>query len=125
MALLDELEKRLRPVIKRSPGAKPMIYATQRHYRTQRSPAEVDAHLDADLRTAVPGVQAGVKYQPQWLEAIYGLLVNKRSNIQLGIDVQYSYDCKVLRSAEAVDLFADTWKALSPLISFVLEDDRR
>ncbi len=83
----------------------------------------MDARLDADLRTAVPGVQAGVKYQPQWLEAIYEVLVNKRSNLQLGVDVQFSYECKLLRSPKAVDLFADSWKALLPLISFVLEDN--
>ncbi len=123
MEQMAEFEERLRRIVDLSSGAKPMVYATQRHYRSQRSPAEVDARLDADLRTAVPGVQAGVKYQPQWLEAIYEVLVNKQSNLQFGIEVQFSYDCKLLRSAKAVNLFADTWKALQPLITFVLKND--
>ncbi len=84
-----------------------MIYVSQRHYKTQRSPVEEDVQVDADLRTAVLGTQAGVKYQPQWLEAIYDVLVHKRSNLQLGVTVRFSYDCPLLRSTKAVDLFAD------------------
>ncbi len=122
LELVDQLEQGLRPIIKRSEGAKPMIYATQRHYRSQRSSAEIDARLDADLRTTVRGKQSGVKFQPQWIEAIYELLVNKRSNIQLGVDVQFSYSCPIVRSAKAATLFADSWKAISPLIDFVLEE---
>ena len=99
-----------------------MIYATQRHYRSQRSRAEVDARLEADPRTAVRGKHSGVKYQPQWIEAIYQLLLNKRSNIQLGVDVQFSYACTIVRSPRAAALFADSWKAISPLIDVVLED---
>ncbi|UUO05342.1 hypothetical protein M4951_18410 [Blastopirellula sp. J2-11] len=120
LELIDKLEQGIRPIIERSEGAKPMIYVTQRHYRSQRSIAEIDARLDADLRTAFRGNQSGVKYQPQWVEAIYQLLINKRSNIQLGVDVQFSYSCPIVRSAKAVSLFADTWKAISPLINFVL-----
>ncbi|MEQ9588043.1 MAG: hypothetical protein RJS97_08825 [Parvibaculaceae bacterium] len=122
LGLVDELEQGLRPIIKQSEGAKPMIYATQRHFRSQRSSGEVDARLDADLRTAVRGKQSGVKYQPEWMEAIYHLLTRKRSNIQLGVDVQFSYACPIVRSAKAASLFADCWKALSPLIDFVLEE---
>jgi hypothetical protein len=122
MELVVDLEKRLRPIIERSPGAKPKIYATQRHFRTQRSPAEVDARLDADLRTGVPGTHDGVKYQPEWIEAIYQVMVNKRSNLQLGVDVNLSYACPLLRTEKAIDLFADSWKALYPIVAFVLED---
>lgn len=53
----------------------------------QSSLAEVDARLDADLRTAIPGVFAGVKYQPERLETIHQLLVNKRSNLLLDGDI--------------------------------------
>lgn len=122
MKLMTELENRLRSVIKRSPRAKAVIYVTQRHYKTQSSPAEVDARLEADLRTVVTGNKAGVKYQPEWVAAIFEVLMNKRSNLQLGIEVRLSYECPLLRSAAAVDLFADSWKALAPLLSLVLTD---
>ena len=120
--LLAEIEERLRPILKRSQGAKAYIYVSQRHYKSQRSAAELDARLEADLRTGVPGVQAGIKYQPQWIDAIFDVLVHKKSNLQLGIEVRFSYDCPLVRSAEAVDLFADSWKALMPFISFVVQE---
>jgi hypothetical protein len=120
--VVRSIESNLRPVVKRSTGAKPMIYATQRHYRSQRSNAEVDGRIDADIRTAVRRKGSPVKYQPQWVEAIYELLVHKRSNIQLGFDVQFQYSCGSIRSAEAVDLFADAWIAMSPILDFVLEE---
>ena len=121
--LVAKLEQRLRPIIKQSSGARPTIYVTQRHYKTQSSPPNEDARLDADLRTMISGTQAGVKHQPQWLDAVYDLLTEKQSNMQMGVTLRFSYDCPVVRSAKAVDLFADAWKALAPLISFVLEDD--
>jgi hypothetical protein len=115
--LMAKLENRLRSVIKRSPGAKPVVYVTQRHYKTQRSPPEVDARLEADLRTVVRGNRVAVKYQPQWVEAIYEVLINKRSNVQFGIEGRLKYDCPLVRSAAAVDLFADSWKAFTTAIS--------
>jgi hypothetical protein len=43
--------------------------------------------------------------------------------MQLDVDVLFSCECKMLRLTAAIDLFADSWKVLSPLISFVLEDN--
>lgn len=83
LGLLKKLEKNLRPIVKRSPGAKPFIYVTQRHFRSQRSASEMDANIEVDLRTAVEERRGGVKYQPQWLNAVYDLLVNRRSNMQM------------------------------------------
>jgi hypothetical protein len=117
--LMTTLEKRLRPILKRSAGAKPIIYATQRHFRTQNSPAEVDARLEADLRTAFPS-DTRIRHQPQWIEAIYNVLTKKRSNIQFGALVQFRYSCPKVRSKETASLFAETWIALRPLIDFVL-----
>jgi hypothetical protein len=120
LELLADIEKRLRPVVKRS-GAKPVIYVTQRHYASQRSEAVVDARLEADLRTAFVGADKRVRHQPEWVVAIYDSLVGKRSNIQFGVDVQFSYACPLVRSPKAVDLFADSWKAIAPLVRFVTQ----
>lgn len=119
--IVKEIELKLRPVIKKSAGAKPMLYATQRHYRSQRSDAEIDGRIDVDLRTAIRGNGTLVKYQPQWIEAIYELLVHKKANIQLGFDVQFLYSCKAIRSAEAVELFADSWIAMSPILGLAVD----
>jgi hypothetical protein len=122
LGLVSQLERGIRPIVRRSKGAKPMIYATQRHYASQRSMGVVDGRLDCDLRTACSNTKSGVRYQPEWTAAIYELLTHKQSNIQFGVDVQFNYKCPVVQSREAVDLFAGTWKALFPLVDFVLED---
>lgn len=122
--LVRDVEKRLQPVIKRSKGSKPMMYATQRHFRSQKSVEETDARLEADLRTAVRQGKHKTKYQPEWIEAIYNVLVNRRSNIQFGMDVNFRYMCPIVRSPQAADLFADTWKALSPLVDFAMHSER-
>jgi hypothetical protein len=115
--LVSELEAALRPVLRRSPGAKPYLYLLQRHSPRRSLPPEVDGRLEFDLRTIASGSEGGVKFQPEWVEAGYDLLVNKRSNMQLGLRVHFRYDCPVVRSPQVVGLFADTWKALEPLIA--------
>ncbi|MEZ6190918.1 MAG: hypothetical protein R3C45_06450 [Phycisphaerales bacterium] len=116
-----DIHKRLRPALRMSKGSVAKAYVTQRHYLSQRSNAQIDARLDCDLRTIVPGKSKGVKYQPEWMSAIYDVLCNKRSNIQLGVEVHFPITCKVLRSPQATDLFAKTWVAMKPLLDFVLE----
>jgi hypothetical protein len=120
--LIHAIERGLRPVVKRSVGSKPLMYATQRHFRSQRSKGEKDGWIEADLTTCAPAGKSKVKYQPEWGKAIYQLLVNKRSNIQFGIEMRLSYDCPRVRSEEAADLFADSWKAMRPLLEFVLAE---
>jgi hypothetical protein len=120
--LLAKIEKRVRPVLRRSVGSKSLVYALQRHYRSQRSAGEMDARLDVDLRTILPGKRREAKFQPEWVRAIYQVATRKRSNIQMGFVVLFPYDCPVVRSPAAVDLFADAWSAMSPIIGFVLED---
>ncbi len=119
--LVREIEENLRPVMQRSEGSSPMIVAQQRHYPSQSSSGVVDARLEADLRTLVPGNGSKVKHQAQWIEAVYDVLCHKRSNIQLTVESRFSYDCPLIRSPKAVDLFADAWKAMWPLVKFVLQ----
>ncbi len=119
--LLQEIERRLRPVIRRSEDSKPLIYATQRHYLSQKSKPQIDGLLKADLRTCIDS-DSPVKYQPQWIESLFSLLVNKRSNIQFGIDVEFSYSCPIVQTAKVVDLFVEAWKAMSPLLELVLAE---
>ncbi len=121
--LVRDLEIRLRPIVARSKGAYPRIYVTQRHYATQRSPAVIDGRLEADVRTIVGAPEAGVKCQPEWVDAIYQLLTRKRSNIQLGVEIHFKYTCPVVRTPKVIGLFADTYLALQPLLNFVLREN--
>ncbi len=120
--MIGDIGRRLRPVLRKSKGSTARVYALQRHYRSQRSGEITDARLDADLRTIVPGKRREAKYQPQWVRAIYEVITQKRSNIQFGLDVLFSYKCPIVRSPKAIDLFAESWKAMSPIIAFVIDD---
>ena len=75
---------------------------------------EEDARIDSS--------RSVVKYQPQWADAIYALLANKRSNIQFGVELELDYGCTRVRSRKAIELFADSWKAMKPLLSFAVEE---
>lgn len=120
--LLQDVERRLRPLVARSKGARPLFRAMQRHYRSQRSEATVDAKLEADIRTVVSGRRKAPKYQPEWGRSVYEVITHKQSNIQLQLNLELSYACPIVRSQRAVDLFAEGWIAMSPIIDFILED---
>lgn len=120
--LIQDIEKRLRPTLRRCEDSRAVVHAVQRHYLSQRSKANVDGELKADLRTCVES-ESSVKYQPQWIESLFNLLVNKRSNVQFGIEVELPYSSSIVRSAKVTDLFVDAWKAMSPLLDLVLQED--
>lgn len=119
--LLTKIEKQVRPILRRSKGSKALVYALQRHFRSQRSGGETDARVEADLRTMLAGSRREAKYQPEWVRAIYEVATRKRSNVQMGFVIRFRYSCPILRSPAAVDLFAEAWTAMSPIIDFVLE----
>lgn len=115
--LLEELESRLRHVVLRSEGATPWAYLIQRHFPSRSAPMKLDARIGFDLRTLT--ADGDVRYQPQWADAAFELLVNKRSNMQFGVMVQFPYKSKPVRSREVLDLFAETWIGMEPLLGFI------
>lgn len=121
--LMQEIQGRLSPLLSQSNGATAFVYAVQRHYKSQRSSPQIDGRLEADLRTCVDVKSSPVKYQPEWIDAIYNVLVHKHSNIQCGVEARFLYSCSVVQSPRSVDLFAETWKAIKPLISFALDGE--
>jgi hypothetical protein len=114
--MLLRIEDNMRPLVKKCVNARPNVYAIQRHYKSQRSTATTDATIEADLRTLVRGGSGGIKHQPEWAEAIYRLIVQKRSNIQFGVEMRFDYQCPLVRSPECADLFAQAWIACKPLL---------
>ncbi len=112
----DNLHGALRTV----EGALPYVEIVQRHYRTQKSPSITDARLEFDLRTAFDGPRrwrTPVKQQPQWVEALYGVLAHKHSNIQVGFGASFPYDrCPAVRTAAILDHAVRVWLACKPLI---------
>ena len=117
--MLSQVEKNLRPVLKKVKTAKPMIYILQRHYKSQRSHPEMDGRVEVDLRTVLSTAKGPLKHQPGWLECIFKLLVNKRTNMQWGIELHCPHSEKEMQSAKAIDIMVDTWIAMTPLMDFV------
>lgn len=120
-ALMREVRSNAATVLRDSEGSKISAQVVQRHYPSQRSTGIEDGRLEVDLHTLVKRKRTGVKEQPEWIDAIYELLANKRSNIQFGVGVQFSYDCPRIRSSQAEDLFARSLIAMSPVLDFVLD----
>jgi hypothetical protein len=116
-ALASKVIEGFKPIIRRYKGATPWFRGVQRRYLSQRSMPFVDATIDFDLRTAVPGSGAP-KPQPLWLAAAYSAFVDKAGSnyqIQMGAVLRYER-CLELRSADAIDLVANTWLACKPLV---------
>lgn len=116
--LLERVEKNLRRPVKKAPGTKPLVYVIQRHYKSQRSSPETDGRIEVDLRTLVDIPNSTMKHQPMWAEAMYSILINKKTNIQFGIEPRFPYTAKCMRSEKAIEVMIDAWIAMKPLIEF-------
>ena len=117
--MLSQVERNLRPILKRVETAKPMIYIHQRHYKSQRSHPETDGRVEVDLRTILSTAKGPLKHQPGWLECIFELLVNKKTNIQWGVQLHCPHSEKEMQSAKAIDIMVDTWVAMIPVMDYV------
>ena len=116
MELLAECAENLCRALPVADGlAVPFLYLEQRHFKSQRSKGTNDGRLQLDLRTVIAGKQEGVKCQPQWAEAVFALLVAKRSNMQLGVGANFAYG-RATQSVEVLDLIAGAWIGVKPLL---------
>ena len=116
MELLAECTENLCRALPVADGvAVPFLYLEQRHFKSQRSKGTNDGLLELDLRTLIPGKHEGVKCQPQWAEAVFALLVAKRSNMQMGVGANFAYG-EATQGVEVLDLLAGAWIALEPLL---------
>lgn len=120
--LILRVSSNLERLLRKAEGAKPWVDVCQRHYPSQRSDPVDDARLEFDPRTAYPrSGKRPVKSQPQWLQATYAALAEKRSNLQVGIGAIFPYGCPILRSKEALRYFSGTWLTCEPLLRVLLE----
>lgn len=117
--ILEQVERGLRPLIKRVDGSAPYLELVQRHYPSRTAPAIVDGRVHADLRT-LSKAKSSVKHQPEWLDSAFELVANKNSNLQFGISVRFPYESKIVRSRNIIQEFANAWVAMKPLIEIGL-----
>lgn len=122
LQVLRTIELQLQPISNQSDGARPFVYALQRRYHTQRSIPTVDGEIRFDLRTCVPSTSSDVKYQPEWAEGLFWVLVRKKSNIQFGVQMRFDYACEKVRSPAVLDLFVESWIAMKPLLVLALDE---
>lgn len=117
--LLAEVNVQLLKVLNTANGAAPTCIVVQRRYSSQRAAAILDARIEYDLRTAFPqpNKKGQVKVQPQWLQATYDALCNKKSNLQVEIGASFPYDfCPSTTKPEIVNTIAKVWIACKPLL---------
>lgn len=117
----DSIKKELKGVS----GYKPIIRVMQRRYTSQKSIPIVDGKMEFDLRVAFgdekPERGAAIKKQTEWVSAVYELLQNKKSNIQLQIGVMFPYDdCSALKNRDADKLFINSFRALKGFVDGVI-----
>ena len=118
-ALFSNLNTGLLQALRKSKGANPWVVVVQRRYSSQRAAAVLDARIEYNLQTAFPRKHSKtvVKTQPQWLQATYDALCNKRSNLQIAVGASFPYrSCAAIKSPRIVDDIARTWQACKPLI---------
>ena len=121
--VLEEVNDRMKPILRHDPGAAPWLVLLQRHYPSQRAHPIMDAKLEFDLRTAFESRSKGskVKLQEQWLDAALEAFLAKRSNIQLGVGTMFPYrQSRTVGTADVLDLVADSWIACEPLLRAAL-----
>lgn len=112
-----EIKKELNGV----PGYKPILRIVQRRYPSQKSTAIIDGLMEFDLRVAFgdksPDKGPAIKRQPQWANAVFDMLQNKRANIQLQIGVIFPYEsCEQLKGRDADKLFINSFRALKDFV---------
>ncbi len=118
-SLMSEIVDGWAPFLKCYPGAAPWFRGIQRRYPGQRATPFVDALIEFDLRTAVPG--GPPKWQSRWLAAAYESFVQKGdANYQIQVGLIFPYRlCEDLNGPKALDLVAQGWLGCKPLIDLL------
>jgi len=129
VAIMQEITKRMLRGLRRAKGFVPRLELLQRHF-LNRSDSVDDACLKFDLRTALQLESAtardGVRFEPEWMQAVPRVLRRKQSNsnLQLMVGAWFPYDrCEAIRKPEALDHIAAAWIACKPMLNFVLGKD--
>lgn len=107
----------MRRALSSCPGMEPRLRVQQRHWPSRSASPMVDAYIDVDLRTHSDDREA-IKFQPQWIDAAFGSLNKKTSNLELQIGAEFPYaTCKDIETPDALDYVAMAWIASRPFIS--------
>ncbi len=115
---VNEVLGKMRPLLSQCPGMEPRLRIYQRHWPKRSVPPQTDAHLDIDLRTYGNKDGDKMKFQPEWIEAVFAILKSKKSNIEMQVGAVFPYrTCKAIQEPKALDFVAATWIACQRYIS--------
>ena len=116
-ALIDTVTDNMCSALANCPGMQPRMRMLQRHWKPRSEPPFVDAEIDIDLRTRRDHGNA-VKLQPGWTDAVFQVLRNKKSNLELQVGAAFPYQkCDAIQEPEALDYVARAWIACKPYIT--------
>jgi len=120
--LVEEITRNMLKILRMEPGGTPRVGVEQVHYLSQKGPRIVDATMTLDPRTSFSKKTGKVKPQPEWLQALWGIISRKKSNMQMTVGVNFPYArCQeLIPTPKALDLFAGTWLACKPLLDVIM-----
>lgn len=74
-----------------------------------------DAKIDLDLRVICG--DGKIKRQLEWIAAVFDLVKNKKSNIEMAIGAAFPYKtCEAIQKPDALDHVVAAWRACKPFI---------
>ena len=122
-SMVKEVLKEMISVMSDCPGMEPRLRIRQRRWPTPSARPLVDAYTDVDLRTlgGDGDSESGVKRQPEWVGAVFDVLKNKNSNLELQIGASFPYrTCQKIAGPNALNFVARAWIACKPYIDVLL-----
>ena len=98
-------------------GMEPRLRVRQRRWPPPSARPLVDAYTDVDMRTLDGDSKSGVKCQPEWVGAVFNVLKNENSNLELQIGASFPYrTCQKIAGPNALSFVARAWIACKPYI---------
>ena len=99
------------------PGMEPRLRVRQRRRPSPSEHPLMDALIDVDLRTCIDEDDA-VKFQPQWIDAAFDALGNKKANLELQIGAKFPYrTCAAMANHPlSINLVVSAWVSCKPYI---------
>ena len=128
----DEFRNMVRGVLKEMDtvlsdccGMEPRLRVRQRRWPKPSARPLVDAYTDVDMRTldgngggdSESDVKRQPERQPEWVGAVFSVLKDENSNLELQIGASFPYrTCPKIAGPNALDCVARTWIACKPYI---------
>ncbi|MDB4542668.1 PD-(D/E)XK nuclease family protein [bacterium] len=122
--LMAQLNANFRPITKAFSGSRPFANMSQRRFASVGAKPTLDGSMDFDLRTAFHDTEGQkVKVQPQWLRAMYSMIINKHSNMEWAVGMSFPFEsCKKTRQTAILDAIAESWIACKPVLDVMLKN---